>query len=529
MSTEVINPTPSEEHLELARQACIAAGDPYEDTVEALARLLAARNPGTMLLVFKDTQSGKSALQRAIFHIPPEFFGKKKLGFIWLTQKSQTSLFDQNEGSLSEKNGFKQSFYNDGAYLTKNESAVIIPIMMSGGAEHRPMSTTKARSRIKAAQELLVKDYGIPESEHKFVLDEVQIAVGINSQLDGLATRLCGSGVLQDEHDVLGFTATPQIYFDTDTAHTASVSVLPLPSGKGYVGHKDLLPRIQSFPGLTISSFRDRLPKEPGYIIVRLPQKSERAEEVLETVCREEGMILQYYTSEKSDAKNVFPIWKLLGEDGRNGRLEQHHDNKRIVIGIKGALSAGDDLMLHGVNRRKYITAAFHDRFTNAMAIAQDIGRYTGYSITDTFPIYINEKGMIALHEHIQFSEELHQYRRPKVRSKRTAGKEVLLPDWSSIKVGTHEDYLQHPTSKMKDAGNTSYHSEGLFSSMLRKKKALRCAATRFITFDYKFKDPAERYAQAAVKTQYGVKPGQGIWFTNFKKKVRKARTCLQA
>ena len=229
--------TPSPAIMDLARRACKATNLNHPESVLEVAKVLASHKPGTMSLVVKRTNGGKSGCYRAVIWALPELLMCTTVGTLLLTNISHTSLFVQQNDGMNEGSGFKTppKNYSIPVRTTNNKSSIVASVMMSGGAVRQEgaddFDNNIIKSRLIKAQKILAKEFGCQRIV--IIIDEVHVAVGHGSQVDRLKAKL--NALIKDIHGLqwhyalFGFTATPSLFFDGDIENALPLSIVTLP------------------------------------------------------------------------------------------------------------------------------------------------------------------------------------------------------------------------------------------------------------------------------------------------------------
>lgn len=513
MPTQLIEPTVSEQTLEIAKEACSRAGLQHSGSAEQLSKILSAHSPNTFVLVFKGTMSGKSGLQRALFHGLPDYLNKKRVGVIWLTQKSSRSLIDQSYESLCAETSFKSTDRNDGlphpVVQSFDERVVVATIMMSGGAIRSDYDLDKSRV-LKAEQLVLTNNYQCDEIV--FVLDESHIAVGGESQLDRLA-KYVSDHALQHHYSIFGFTATPEIFLEGPLNETANINLIKLPAGSGYCGLNQLAHRFKQFSWLkesdevpSLNEAIEPLLDTPGYIIIRIPvRKCDKVVKGAREVAGQRGVPVLSYTSEETSRDSfTFPIKEIFR------KLDEKPTSCKILL-LKDGLSAGDDL--NRKNLRRYIIGWFEGRYKQVPPAVQAVGRNTGFHVTDTYPIFLSPEMDEAIIEHLGYWAAVPQSGELKslgTRRKRIVSV-VRKAVWNSIRTGTYEEYEDFCERVGRKPGKLNFHKWGLLENFY--KGTLMGDQSRFINVPYHHVQKNEPHYQKLLREKYKLKENEGIWF----------------
>ncbi len=516
MTTQIGTKTPTRAHQALAAAACEKANIEHyrlEHTKVQLARIIANFNEFAFTLCVAWTQSGKSGVMCALMHALPRMLKAKKVFVVFVTNKSLTDLHEQNNETL-RKFGFEETVEDWRIRTNKAKNVVTAHLMLSGGATER-----------LADAEVIAEELGCDKIV--FILDETHIAVGNESQLHKHARELVDNA-LQFHSPVIGFTATPDIFLSSETEVTAPVTIVPINPGEKYVGIRQLLEeRISTFE-YTFADLAAKVPKGDGFTIFRVGTKSAADDiEVIRRLSRTRKAAVRIFESKPSGEAQ--PISEFLP-------TLRNKPKYPVFIIIKDAAGAGIDFTRLGaepVDLRRYILAAFDGRYGSAAAAAQSVGRWTGYSTKDSpmneFPIYVAEKTMDALENHVMSMEAIFDgdMETAKKFIQKKGGKHInrdLHFDKDSIKFGSFEEYKNNlcDLAKERGAGRTKM-TYSRADSLLRDQMPSKSTNFTDLSFDPENLEAAERSAK--IRAHYGVPDdADGFWFTEFTFKVRKTK-----
>ena len=178
---------------------------------------------------------------------------------------------------------------------------------------------------------------------------------------------------------------------------------------------------------------------------------------------------------------------------------------------ILAALSAGDDLKRNGKNLRRNIKAYFTDRYTSDHAAVQDVGRFTGYNVTDTFPIYVSARGREALESGMKVMKGImngdlpaKKFQKRKYPTLVPAG--GLVPCTAEEYTKWLKEYVQaiHPVAQHQGLTVEGRDRNRIFQNLLKHK--IGTAAWARIDFSKPPADPKELQAYILLKSRYGIK-----------------------